>query len=251
MASATPDVEANQSTEDAGRRRRSQAGGPGGDLHRLSRSGTSLYELLDIPKECTEQEIKKKYRRLALKYHPDKNPDNPEAEEKFKSINKAHAILTDEKKRNLYDKYGSFGLAIADQFGDDVVSSVMCISSKWFQCLFCLCGIFTLCYCCCCCLCCCACCGKCGKEGDEEDGDIPDVADLEEHNEDHEEPVTVQPQSAPTPMPMPMPMPDNADKPTPNEETPLNNEEGGPPPPSYDSVFGGEPGGPPPSKEER
>jgi len=229
---ASPDVEANQSAGDAGRRRRSTAGGPGGDLHRLSRSGTSLYQLLELPKESTEQEIKKKYRRLALKYHPDKNPDNPAAEEQFKQINRANAILTDEKKRDLYDKYGSFGLAIADQFGDDVVSSVMCISSKWFQCLFCLCGLFTGCYCCCCCLCCCGCCGKCAKEGEEED--IPDVADLEE-NEENEEPVTAQPQSAPSAMPMPMP--DNADKTTPNEETPLNKDD--PPPPSYDSVFGG------------
>ena len=55
-----------------------------GSFHR---SGNSLYELLDIPKSSTDQEIKKKYRRLALKYHPDKNPGNPEAEEMFKRIN--------------------------------------------------------------------------------------------------------------------------------------------------------------------
>ena len=63
------------------------------DVSRLSRSGNSLYELLDIPKSSTNEDIKKKYRRLALKYHPDKNPDNVEAEEMFKKINHANSIL--------------------------------------------------------------------------------------------------------------------------------------------------------------
>ena len=51
----------------------------------------------------------------------------------FKKINRAHHILTDEKKRALYDKYGSFGLSIADQFGDEVVETLMMFRSKWFQ----------------------------------------------------------------------------------------------------------------------
>ena len=51
----------------------------------------------------------------------------------FKKINHAHSILSDEKKRKLYDKYGSLGLYLAEQFGEDVVGHVMIFSSKWFQ----------------------------------------------------------------------------------------------------------------------
>uniref|UniRef100_A0A8B9TI48 DnaJ homolog subfamily C member 5B n=1 Tax=Anas platyrhynchos TaxID=8839 RepID=A0A8B9TI48_ANAPL len=75
----------------------------------LSTSGEALYGILALQKGATHDEIKKSYRKLALKYHPDKNPDNPEAAEKFKEINNAHATLTDLSKRNIYDKYGSLG----------------------------------------------------------------------------------------------------------------------------------------------
>lgn len=70
-------------------------------------------------------------RKLALKYHPDKNPDNPEAAEKFKEINNAHAILTDVSKRNIYDQYGSLGLYIAEQFGEENVNTYFILSSWW------------------------------------------------------------------------------------------------------------------------
>lgn len=157
--------------------------GTGSDpIHRLSRSGDSLYQLLDIPKTSTNDEIKKKYRRLALKYHPDKNPDNPEAEEMFKEINHAHHILSDEKKRALYDKYGSFGLHIAEQFGDDVVETLMMFRSKWFQCVFWSCCLLTGCYFCCCgCFCCCCCCGKCKPETDENE-EVPDISQFEQED---------------------------------------------------------------------
>lgn len=175
--------------------------GPASDVHRLSRTGTSLYELLDLPKNSTNQDIKKKYRKLALKYHPDKNPNNPDAEEMFKKINHAHSILSDEKKREVYDKYGSFGLYIAEQFGDEVVGHIMLFSSKWFQCFFWSCCLLTGCYfgfCLCCC--CCFCCGKCKPDVDE-DGEVPDVAEFEGEAEDEEkghkadDVITVQPTS--------------------------------------------------------
>jgi DnaJ-domain-containing protein 1 len=93
---ASEEVFAGETPNEPGTRRRRAAGGGGGasDVHRLSLTGKSLYELLDIPKESTAQDIKRKYRRLALKYHPDKNPDNPEAEEMFKKINQAHRYVS-------------------------------------------------------------------------------------------------------------------------------------------------------------
>lgn len=67
------------------------------------------YEILGVAKTASADEIKKAYRKLALKYHPDKNPDNPEAEAKFKKISEAYAVLSDVKKRQEYDTYGSAG----------------------------------------------------------------------------------------------------------------------------------------------
>mgnify|MGYP001271614143 CR=1 FL=1 len=65
-----------------------------------------LYALLGVPRTATPEEIKKAYRRLARKYHPDVNPGDEEAEEKFKEISLAFDILSDEKKRALYDEMG-------------------------------------------------------------------------------------------------------------------------------------------------
>ncbi len=67
------------------------------------------YELLGVSKSATEEEIKKAYRKLALKYHPDRNPGNKEAEEKFKLINEAYAVLSDKEKRKEYDTFGMNG----------------------------------------------------------------------------------------------------------------------------------------------
>ncbi len=68
------------------------------------------YEVLSVSKNATLTEIKKAYRKLAIKYHPDKNPGDKEAEEKFKVINEAYAVLSDEQKRQTYDMYGKDGL---------------------------------------------------------------------------------------------------------------------------------------------
>lgn len=66
-----------------------------------------FYAALDVPKTATPDEIKKAYRKLAMKYHPDQNRDNPEAEVKFKEITEAYDILKDEQKRATYDRLGS------------------------------------------------------------------------------------------------------------------------------------------------
>ena len=63
---------------------------------------TKLYDVLGVSANAVEQEIKKSYRKLALKYHPDRNPDNKEAENKFKEISAAYDVLSDKEKRNNY-----------------------------------------------------------------------------------------------------------------------------------------------------
>ena len=69
-----------------------------------------FYEVLGVAKNATDDEMKKAYRRLAMKYHPDRNPDNKEAEEKFKEANEAYEMLTNADKRAAYDRYGHAGV---------------------------------------------------------------------------------------------------------------------------------------------
>ena len=69
-----------------------------------------FYKTLEVARNASEREIKKSYRRLAMKYHPDRNTDNPGAEEKFKEIQEAYAILSDEQKRAAYDQFGHAGV---------------------------------------------------------------------------------------------------------------------------------------------
>src|SRR5690606_16847704 len=95
-------------------------------------SKSDLYEVLGVARNASDDELKKAYRKLAMKYHPDRNPDNKEAEEKFKEVKYAYEILSDQQKREAYDSYGHVGVdpnagmgagmggagGFADAFGD-------------------------------------------------------------------------------------------------------------------------------------
>ncbi len=68
------------------------------------------YEVLGLNRDCSEDELKKSYRRLAMKWHPDRNPENPKAEEHFKEAKEAYEILSDANKRTAYDQFGHAGV---------------------------------------------------------------------------------------------------------------------------------------------
>jgi molecular chaperone DnaJ len=76
-------------------------------------SKRDYYKVLDVPRTATEAQIKQAYRRLAMKYHPDRNPSDLEAEERFKEAKEASEVLTDAHKRALYDQHGHAGLEAA------------------------------------------------------------------------------------------------------------------------------------------
>jgi curved DNA-binding protein CbpA len=69
----------------------------------------NYYEVLGVPRDASEEEIRKAYRASARKYHPDVNPNNPQAETRFKEINEAHTVLSDKTKRAQYDRFGTSG----------------------------------------------------------------------------------------------------------------------------------------------
>jgi molecular chaperone DnaJ len=75
------------------------------------------YELLGVSKSATPEELKKEYRKLAIKYHPDKNPGDAEAEAKFKEIAEAYSVLSDPDKKARYDRFGHEGVGGASGFG--------------------------------------------------------------------------------------------------------------------------------------
>lgn len=82
-----------------------------------SRHQVDYYEVLNVSREATEEEIKKAYRKLALQYHPDRNPGDRTAEEKFKEINEAYSVLGDAQKRNHYERFGAGDMSSVFDFG--------------------------------------------------------------------------------------------------------------------------------------
>jgi molecular chaperone DnaJ len=75
------------------------------------------YEVLSVDRKASGEEIKRSYRKLAVKFHPDKNPDDPHAEEKFKELGEAYDVLMDEQKRSAYDRYGHAAFAQGGRAG--------------------------------------------------------------------------------------------------------------------------------------
>jgi molecular chaperone DnaJ len=69
-----------------------------------------FYEVLGVSKDCSDADLKKAYRKLAKQYHPDMNPDDKNAEQKFKEVNEAYSVLSDPEKRSRYDQYGHQGV---------------------------------------------------------------------------------------------------------------------------------------------
>ena len=76
----------------------------------MAENKRDYYEVLGVDKGADLDAIKKAYRKMAMKYHPDRNPDNKEAEEKFKEVGEAYEVLSDSDKRARYDQYGHAGV---------------------------------------------------------------------------------------------------------------------------------------------
>ena len=85
---------------------------------------TNYYEILNLKKNASVDDIKKSYKKMALKYHPDKNKNSKESEKKFKEISEAYEVLMDSNKRNMYDIYGTTDNNINFKPPDDLFNEI-------------------------------------------------------------------------------------------------------------------------------
>ena len=83
----------------------------------MAQQKRDYYEVLGLTKTASEDDIKKAYRKIAIKYHPDRNPGDKEAEEKFKEAAEAYSVLSDQQKRQQYDQFGFDGPNMGGGFG--------------------------------------------------------------------------------------------------------------------------------------
>ena len=91
------------------------------------------YEVLGVNRDAAEEDLKKAYRRLAMKWHPDRNPENPRAEEHFKEAKEAYEVLCDAQKRSAYDRHARQNSAadISRFFGPSSRSTLSSIGRPW------------------------------------------------------------------------------------------------------------------------